>query len=745
MSTLQAWWQRTFAWSNSATSWSERQVIASFLVVAIALGVGSIWLPFWLSAILWVGFVGAVAFFTRTGQLKLFGPVLFYDMICTARRSRFVFIRLIYAGILLGILCFMYLTFLDRHGFGHRQGRHGDILVIGVFGLIFLLGGLIGLLALVMFLHNLRVRLLLAIMAAIVVVLFGFGAASFNMDIQDRHDARNAAAMMGQIFFCTYMIVQLVLVLLLTPAFVAGAIAEEKDRKTLEFMLVTDLNNHEIVLSKLFSRLANMTLFLITGLPILSILQFLGGVDIDLMLAGFAGTALVLFSQASVSIYFSTMFQKPRDAIGMSYLATIAYIAFGTLAKGLQESGMLVLSERLWFGLGGRTLVPIAEVINLGNPLVALIEIAKAIDRATLATTVPDLLTGFVWFHSLLSLVCITWSIVRLRAIALKHSAVGKTAKRSLWDWFRPPVGESPMLWKELHIEGRSRLNWVGRAIIIILVLMTLGTGVVILGAVVWDYWAGHAWFWRNLPNDMNAWFRAAGTSVATLLLLVVAVRASTAISNERDRDTFDALLTTPMTSDAMLNAKLIGCLVNLRMGWIWLGSMLLMGLMTGGVHLFAVPIFVVAWFVYATSFAMIGLFFSMVCKTSMRATVYSVLTAILVGGGHWVVMGLFCYLPLSIMSNAGRDGDFEYLMKFQAGMTPPFALCLFAFSAENLERDFGRHHHDMGQLFTFCIVGLFIWAAGCFFFWHGLIVPRFRQISRREEMIYDDASSIRV
>lgn len=743
MSTLQTWWQRTFAWSNSATSWSERHVLASFLVLGVALGVGSFWLPVWISAGMWVAYLAAVGIFTRNGQLKLFGPVLFYDMICTARRSRFVFIRLIYAGILLGILCFMYLTFVERHGFRNRHGHHGDIIAVGIFGLFVLLGGLIGLLALVMYLHNLQVRLLLAILAAIFVVLFGFGASAFNMELQDRHEARNAAALMGQTFFFTYMIVQLVLVMLLTPAFVAGAIAEEKDRKTLEFMLATDLNNHEIVLSKLFSRLANMTLFLITGLPILSILQFLGGVDNDLMLAGFAGTGLIMFSQACASIYFSTMFQKPRDAIGMSYLATIAYISLGTVAYVLEVEQMLVLPERFWFGDEPRTLVPIAQVINMGNPIAAVIEIVRAMDRATLATRVPELLADFVWFHSTLSLVCIVWSIARLRVIALKQGSGGRTEKRSLWDWFRPPVGESPMLWKELHIEGRSRINWVGRAIVIVLVLVTVGIGAVILGAVIWDYCTGHNWFWHDLPRRMNVWFRAAGTSVASLLLLVVAVRASTAISNERDRDTLDALLTTPMSSDAMLNAKLIGCLANLRLGWVWLGSMLLMGMMTGGIHLLAVPIFVVAWFVYALFFAMIGLFFSMVCKTSMRATVYSVLTAIMVGGGHWVVMGLFCYLPLSII-RMGGDRDIEYVMKFQAGMTPPFALGIFAYSWENLEHDFGRRHNELGQLFLFSLLGVFIWAAACFFFWHGLVVPRFRQISRREDYIYDDASSIR-
>ena len=134
----------------------------------------------------------------------------------TARRSRYIIMRLLYASLLLAILSMMYLN--------------------------------------------------------------------LHLEMQRRLD-RLDTAVLAQTFFITFMLVQLAIVMLLTPAYVAGAIAEEKDRKTLEFMLATDLRNREIVLSKLLSRLANMTLLLLTGLPILSMLQFIGGVDPQPLLA----------------------------------------------------------------------------------------------------------------------------------------------------------------------------------------------------------------------------------------------------------------------------------------------------------------------------------------------------------------------------------------------------------------------------------------------------------------------------
>src|SRR5207302_11017958 len=99
--------------------------------------------------------------------------------------------------------------------------------------------------------------------------------------------AREEAGRIGITFFSSFTVVQLIAVFLLTPSYVAGSIAEEKERKTLEFLLATDLRNREIVLSKFSSRLCNMLLFILTGLPILSALQFMGGVDPDLVVASF--------------------------------------------------------------------------------------------------------------------------------------------------------------------------------------------------------------------------------------------------------------------------------------------------------------------------------------------------------------------------------------------------------------------------------------------------------------------------
>src|SRR4051794_23147460 len=72
---------------------------------AVALGVlGALgWLPLGYQVLLWgLLLVGLVV----VG--KLFGPVLFYDLVRSARRLRFVVVRTLYALLIAFILCWMF-------------------------------------------------------------------------------------------------------------------------------------------------------------------------------------------------------------------------------------------------------------------------------------------------------------------------------------------------------------------------------------------------------------------------------------------------------------------------------------------------------------------------------------------------------------------------------------------------------------------------------------------------------------
>src|SRR5207245_654964 len=82
---------------------------------------------------------------------------------------------------------------------------------------------------------------------------------------------------------------------------------------------------------------------------------------------------------------------------------------------------------------------------------------------------------------------------------------------------------------------------------------------------------------------------------------------------------------------------------------------------------------------------ATVGLWFSLLCKTSLRATVATLLTTVAVGLGHWLPW--MCCLAVPGMAGSGL----EYVAKVQGGLTPPAALFSLGFWGVELSGYDGR------------------------------------------------------
>jgi hypothetical protein len=266
-------------------------------------------------------------------------------------------------------------------------------------------------------------------------------------------------------------------------------------------------------------------------------------------------------------------------------------------------------------------------------------------------------------------------------------------------------------LWKEIFVEGGFRFRWPGRLLAAVLVLASF-----VYAGLILDGWFRDLFTWGLRPPshaetvDLNEWVRVVGTSVACLLLLGVALRAATSISGERDRQTLDSLLTTPLETKDILSAKWYGSLWSVRWGWLWLGSIWLVGLASGSLHPLAVPLLLGAWKVYADVAAAIGLRFSLVSRTTLRAIVGTMLTVVGIWVGHLLLLG-FCCFPLLL-----------------AGLPAPLTLGLLAFYAEDLGRFGGE-----GLLLLFLIgVGLVCWELVALSIWNSLQI-RFGQIFHRQ------------
>ena len=115
--------------------------------------------------------------------------------------------------------------------------------------------------------------------------------------------------------FLNFAVVQSIAILVVTPTLLAGAIADETQRKTLHYLLASSLTSAEIVVGKLTARLLHVLLFIALGLPVVSLLGLLGGIDPLAVLLLDVGTLATAFFLAGISLLVSTFARRVRDAI----------------------------------------------------------------------------------------------------------------------------------------------------------------------------------------------------------------------------------------------------------------------------------------------------------------------------------------------------------------------------------------------------------------------------------------------
>lgn len=637
----------------------ERAGLGVLLTVAVALVGLTFRLGLDFQVVIWaLLWFSGLAIVLRRFWTGLFGPVFLFDLVRTSRNSPIFSLRVLYGGALLVILYLLYVTW-----FGGAAGYPWEL--------------------------ETQVRLPI-----------------------------KSTARFAQAFFHTYVGVQLAAVLLITPLAVSGAVAEEKEKRTLAFLLATDLRDHEIVLGKLASRLTHLSLFLLTGLPILTLLQFLGGMDPNLVLASFIANGMTMLGLAAVSIVCSVYAERPLSAMIYAYLGAAAYLLMGCICV---------------------------------SPFVAVFGVTRGAAFEDLEEYAP-LILALVTFllNALVVAVCCRAAIVNLRRRYRLHAppmrelilddeptppvktTLPEMPARPVDEVFEerelsarnrpryvpkphPKIGHDPMLWKELYIDQGLGLPESLRA----LGQVPLIVGVVLLAYLILVCGLQGLLDQGGTGNGAREFtqgvVRFLGTMILCLMLLGVALRAAHCISTERDRRTLDSLLTTVLEDREILRAKWWSSLLYVRKGWWFLGLTWFLGLFTLGLHALAIPLLVFAWVMYAVFAAGLGLWFSLVSPTTLRSTLgtfFSLLAASLAPWATWTfVEALVRYFAL--------DYRYPWLMGFDPGLlVPPVVLVRLAFpgdyAAGKLPFSAGQVWIMLTGMYCYGLLGAALWSSSC-------------------------------
>lgn len=435
-------------------------------------------------------------------------------------------------------------------------------------------------------------------------------------------------ANLAGVFFASYSQVQLLAVLLVGPALVAGTIAVERERRTIEYLFATDLANGEIVLGKLAARLVLLSYALAVGLPILALAMMLGGIGPDELLAVFTITLSTMVCVSAVSIAASVWSRRVRDAL------TLAYLLLAAL--WLAPMYLWLLTARSAFYSGW--LAALETTLKELNPVWALSSLDS--QRFTGLGSDPwGIVWGLVSRQAVVSTVCAAAAVWGLRRVHVAQAGRGQRRRPRFARRRRLTIGDHPMLWKELHRASfASRLGWIGR-------ILSVALGGLLVAYFVWT-------MTRSPIGRSRLMAGVAGTTLlGCVALLVAAGRGATAITGEKERDTWITLLSTPLSASEIVWGKFVGVLASLR----WLVALIvglwLLGARDAPLMLVALPFELGVLLVLAAFVVALGLRFSLTASNSTRALALTIGTAVFVGGGF-----LFCCVPLMVGGRGGRD-----------------------------------------------------------------------------------------
>lgn len=390
-------------------------------------------------------------------------------------------------------------------------------------------------------------------------------------------------------------ILQVVAVLVLTPAVVAGAIAEERRRGTLIDLLISSLSAAEIILGKLAARFVRIIAVLAIGLPVLALLTLLGGVgpvEVVLSFAIATGAALV---PGGLSILVSTIARRPRDAIVAAYLL-----------------------ESLW-------VVPRWAIAD--DPLTVLNAIAGG--SPPVGDTFASLITRFLLVQGIAGAVGVAAAIGLLRRTA--RNAEARPGRRR---WAlgrsrpRPAIGDDPMTWKERYANRHG--GWVRGLIVLAGLVAVVGAGfeairlaIPAFGEVYVQGYGGDGPS-AHAREELNVFIRQTGALLYGLWALGIAATAAVGVAEEREAGTWSSLLVTDLGGEEILGAKARGAVHSMRGLGIALVSLWTLGLAAGAIHPFGFVLVIVGFNAFGRATASLGTYFSLKAATTTRALVWT-------------------------------------------------------------------------------------------------------------------------
>ena len=395
------------------------------------------------------------------------------------------------------------------------------------------------------------VACLLVLMYSIRQATIGFQDLQFSGDV----------ASFSNLCFQVFALLQLTLGMFFATLFTAANVAQEKDRRTLILLLMTDMTSRELAYGKLLASLLIVGVLIAASVPVFFALRLLGGVTWSQVFWTEALIGAASLAAGSWGCLVAFWREKTFQTLAISVLGVVLAVAFVEGATILLDPSSAVGQRIAWAS-------PYRQLGHVLNPLAATTSGAIAVSALPSVIILLATALGLSLYTVAQLRVWNPSQSLRQSAMETEDSAAGSdtgldmaeattaatAAVRSTKVTRHRHVWNNPVVWKEVVTKGYGRrMLWIKLAYVLLAAL--IGYGVISSGATAAD----------ALVLGMVSPAAAAFLGISLISLLLINAQAVTSITTERDWKTLEILLATDLTAREFMTGKILGSLWNAR------------------------------------------------------------------------------------------------------------------------------------------------------------------------------------
>ncbi|MDR1478612.1 MAG: ABC transporter permease [Planctomycetaceae bacterium] len=375
--------------------------------------------------------------------------------------------------------------------------------------------------------------------------------------------------------------VQLVLAIFFAATTAANAVGQEKERKTLQLLLLTQMSNSELVLGKLFASLLNITMLLVTSIPVFMIITLLGGISYYQIVRVLLVTLFAMLVCGSLGSCVALWREKTFQAIATTIIILVLWISI------CETIGIVLPNLNINQNLA-QTLSPWSAVLAAARPAIEP-------NNSFNLLNITGPITGFLLTSGTLTILINLYAIIMVRhwnpsrelrnniveidtwqkdnkaksaqitlpentnetSTAEKNNKTNpiKNLSNFISEWFGNKTRhawDNPVIWREIMTSAYGKRIWVvhfGFIAFFVLCLQTLHTTLI-----------------TNVAPTA-AELSATVVPLFLLSLVLVNTQAITSQTSEKDAGTFELLLVSDITPKEYVFGKLGGVFFNMK--WI--------------------------------------------------------------------------------------------------------------------------------------------------------------------------------